>query len=161
MTKFLILFYRQRTSLARAVYTNRDVYLLDDVLSAVDTHVGRWIFEKCIMSYLKDKTRLFVTHQIQYLKYADHIILLDDGVVAEQGSYNELMEKKDGALSALVNEYLVKDKEEDEQAKGTEHKTEETVEVKPADAKVDEDAGKLTQAEERMKGMTIWIVKSI
>lgn len=148
---------RQRTSLARAVYTNRDVYLLDDVLSAVDTHVGRWIFEKCITSYLKDKTRLFVTHQIQYLKYADHIILLGDGNIVEQGTYNELMEKKDGALNALVSEYLVKDKEEDEQAKGKEHKVEEKAEVVIV-KKDDEAAGKLTQAEERQTGTVAFSV---
>uniref|UniRef100_A0A452H5G5 ABC transporter domain-containing protein n=1 Tax=Gopherus agassizii TaxID=38772 RepID=A0A452H5G5_9SAUR len=47
---------KQRISLARAVYANRDIYLLDDPLSAVDAHVGKYIFEKCIKEALKGKT---------------------------------------------------------------------------------------------------------
>lgn len=58
---------KQRISLARAVYADRDVYLLDDPLSAVDTHVGRHIFTQCIMGALRDKTVLFVTHQLQVI----------------------------------------------------------------------------------------------
>ncbi|TFK08994.1 UDP-N-acetylhexosamine pyrophosphorylase-like protein 1 [Platysternon megacephalum] len=56
---------KQRISLARAVYANRDIYLLDDPLSAVDAHVGKYIFEKCIKEALKGKTVVLVTHQLQ------------------------------------------------------------------------------------------------
>ncbi|XP_043382191.1 ATP-binding cassette sub-family C member 12 isoform X4 [Chelonia mydas] len=56
---------KQRISLARAVYANRDIYLLDDPLSAVDAHVGKYIFEKCIKEALKEKTVVLVTHQLQ------------------------------------------------------------------------------------------------
>lgn len=52
-------------ALARAVYANADVYLLDDPLSAVDAHVGRVLFDDCICGQLADKTRLLVTHQLQ------------------------------------------------------------------------------------------------
>ena len=52
-------------SLARAVYSDRDVYLLDDPLSAVDAHVGQHIFEHCLKGALKGKTVVFVTHQLQ------------------------------------------------------------------------------------------------
>lgn len=68
---------RARVNLARAVYRQADIYLLDDPLSAVDTHVARHLYRKCITEYLAGKTRILVTHQLQFLKRADHIIVLD------------------------------------------------------------------------------------
>ena len=56
---------KQRISLARALYSDSDIYLLDDPLSAVDIHIGRHIFTKCIMGYLRGKSVIFVTHQLQ------------------------------------------------------------------------------------------------
>lgn len=58
---------KQRVSLARAVYSNRDIILLDDPLSAVDAHVGKHIFEKCIKKELKGKSVILVTHQLQVI----------------------------------------------------------------------------------------------
>lgn len=63
-------------SLNRAVYYDADIYLLDDPLSAVDTHVGRHLFDQCIMGHLKHKVRILVTHQLQYLKEANEILVL-------------------------------------------------------------------------------------
>ncbi|XP_054856398.1 ATP-binding cassette sub-family C member 12-like isoform X2 [Eublepharis macularius] len=83
---------KQRISLARAVYANRDIYLLDDPLSAVDAHVGKNIFEKCIKEALQGRTVLLVTHQLQYLEFCDEIILLEDGEICESGTHTELME---------------------------------------------------------------------
>lgn len=68
---------RARINLARAVYKDSDIYLLDDPLSAVDTKVGKHLFDKCILEYLRGKTRILVTHQLQYLKRADMIIVLN------------------------------------------------------------------------------------
>nr|CAD7398178.1 unnamed protein product [Timema poppensis] len=82
---------KARINLARAVYNEADVYLLDDPLSAVDTHVGRHLFDECINSYLKKKTRILVTHQLQYLKDADYIILINNGVIEMQGKFDELL----------------------------------------------------------------------
>ncbi len=59
------------------MYRDADIYLLDDPLSAVDTRVGKRLFEDCINGYLKDKTRILVTHQVQFLKNADTIWYLD------------------------------------------------------------------------------------
>ncbi|CAG9769762.1 unnamed protein product [Ceutorhynchus assimilis] len=59
---------RARINLARAVYKQADIYLLDDPLSAVDTHVGKALFEQCITGFLRDKTVVLITHQLQYLK---------------------------------------------------------------------------------------------
>ncbi|KAF5283714.1 hypothetical protein FQR65_LT13749 [Abscondita terminalis] len=85
---------RARINLARAVYQDADIYLLDDPLSAVDSHVGRELFDNCIMGYLKGKTVILVTHQLQYLKDVNHIIILENGVVKARGNYDEL--KKSG-----------------------------------------------------------------
>lgn len=68
---------RARVNLARAVYADADLYLLDDPLSAVDTHVGHHLFEQCIREFLKNKTRILVTHQLQYLRQADSIIVIN------------------------------------------------------------------------------------
>ncbi|XP_044283996.1 ATP-binding cassette sub-family C member 12 [Varanus komodoensis] len=92
---------KQRISLARAVYANRDIYLLDDPLSAVDAHVGKRIFEDCIKEALREKTRLLVTHQLQYLEFCDEIILLEDGEICESGTHTELVEA-DGRYAHLI-----------------------------------------------------------
>ncbi|KAF5286351.1 hypothetical protein FQR65_LT12645 [Abscondita terminalis] len=81
---------KARINLARAVYKDADIYLLDDPLSAVDTHVGKKIFENCIKTLLKGKTVVLVTHQLQYLTNVDHIIVLENGSVIAQGSSFEL-----------------------------------------------------------------------
>ncbi|XP_008557311.1 ATP-binding cassette sub-family C member 4 [Microplitis demolitor] len=76
-----------RINLARAVYRDADIYLLDDPLSAVDTQVGKSLFEDCIKGFLGNKTRILVTHQVQYLKDVDLIVVLNNGVIEKQGSY--------------------------------------------------------------------------
>eukprot|EP00102_Acyrthosiphon_pisum_P018651 XP_016655861.1 PREDICTED: probable multidrug resistance-associated protein lethal(2)03659 isoform X2 [Acyrthosiphon pisum] len=81
---------RARVNLARAVYKQADIYLLDDPLSAVDTHVGKHLFEKCIKGYLKNKTCILITHQIQYLSSVDQIVLMENANILAEGSYQEL-----------------------------------------------------------------------
>ncbi|KAF6207172.1 hypothetical protein GE061_018411 [Apolygus lucorum] len=85
---------RARINLARAVYKEADIYLLDDPLSAVDTHVGKHLFEDCITGFLSGKTVVLVTHQIQYLESVDKIILLENGSVKMAGTFREM--KKSG-----------------------------------------------------------------
>ncbi|RKP10579.1 multi drug resistance-associated protein MRP [Thamnocephalis sphaerospora] len=111
---------KARVSLARAVYAMADVYLLDDTLSAVDSHVGRHIFDKVIgpQGILKNRTRIFVTHALQYIRSADRIMMLRRGQIAELGSYDMLMEKQ-GELHALVSEFVVEEKEREEEKKRT------------------------------------------
>lgn len=81
---------RARVNLARAVYKNADIYLLDDPLSAVDTHVGKHLFEECIQGFLRNKTVLVITHQLQYLENVDQIVLLENGRILAKGTYQEL-----------------------------------------------------------------------
>ncbi|KAK0424584.1 hypothetical protein QR680_008735 [Steinernema hermaphroditum] len=100
---------KQRVSLARAVYSERDVFLLDDPLSAVDAHVGKHLFERVISSetgLLRGKTRILVTHGIHFLKHCDRVIVLRDGTVSEQGTYYELLASK-GAFADYLQEYVV------------------------------------------------------
>ncbi|RNF23457.1 ATP-binding cassette protein subfamily C, member 1 [Trypanosoma cruzi] len=82
---------KARVSLARAVYaTGRELYLLDDPLSALDAHVGEHVMHECILGELRSTTRMLVTHQLHQLRYADHIILLQEGgTVAFAGSYED------------------------------------------------------------------------
>ncbi|VVC32375.1 ABC transporter type 1, transmembrane domain,ABC transporter-like,P-loop containing nucleoside triphosphate [Cinara cedri] len=81
---------RARINLARAIYRQADIYLLDDPLSAVDTRVGKHLFENCIKGYLKEKTCILVTHQIQFLTNVDHILLMENASIITAGSFNEL-----------------------------------------------------------------------
>lgn len=76
--------------MARAIYRDADVYLLDDPLSAVDAHVGQHIFHECILGALAGKTRVLVTHQVHLLHLCDLIVVLDHGSVKAFGTYNEL-----------------------------------------------------------------------
>lgn len=103
---------KQRVSLARAVYNNADIYLLDDPLSAVDSHVGKHIFQKVVgnKGLLRNKTRLLVTHGIHWLPMVDSIIVLIDGQVSEMGSYEELL-SHDGAFAQFLKTYLMQDNE--------------------------------------------------
>ncbi|KAF3782029.1 ABC transporter C family member 12, partial [Nymphaea thermarum] len=81
---------KQRVSMARAVYSNSDVYIFDDPLSALDAHVGRQVFDKCIKNELEGKTRVLVTNQLHFLPYVDRIVLVHEGTVKEEGSFEEL-----------------------------------------------------------------------
>ncbi|XP_038064939.1 multidrug resistance-associated protein 4-like [Patiria miniata] len=83
---------RARVSLARALYSDVDVYLLDDPLSAVDPAVGRHLFEKCILHEMRDKAVILVTHQLQFIDKADKILILKEGKVAGYGTFQELQE---------------------------------------------------------------------
>lgn len=82
---------RQRISLARALYSDRSIYILDDPLSALDAHVGNHIFNSAIRKHLKSKTVLFITHQLQYLVDCDEVIFMKEGCITERGSHEELM----------------------------------------------------------------------
>ena len=97
----------------RAVYNDAEIYLLDDPLSAVDSHVGKHIFEHVLGhdGLLSNKTRLLVTHGVTYLPKADQIIVMKDGKISEQGSYEELVSQK-GEFANFLLEYMTEMGEE-------------------------------------------------
>jgi ATP-binding cassette subfamily C (CFTR/MRP) protein 1 len=84
---------KQRIQLARAVYQDCDIYLLDDVFSAVDAHTGSEIFKECVRGALKNKTVVLVTHQVDFLHNADIIYVMRDGTIAQSGKYDELIQR--------------------------------------------------------------------
>uniref|UniRef100_A0A673W7F6 Canalicular multispecific organic anion transporter 2-like n=1 Tax=Salmo trutta TaxID=8032 RepID=A0A673W7F6_SALTR len=106
---------RQRVSLARALYNEADVYLLDDPLSAVDSHVAKHIFDHVIgpEGALQGKTRILVTHGISFLPQVDNIMVMVEGRVSEMGSYQELLQQN-GAFAEFLRNYSLEDIIEDE-----------------------------------------------
>ncbi|KAL9643005.1 hypothetical protein ABK040_010696 [Willaertia magna] len=134
---------KQRLSLARAIYADADIYLLDDVLSALDQHVGRYVFDKCIVDYLKGKTRILITHQWQYLKDADHIVVMKDGKIFVQGNHEQLNNQQ---FSSMLSYYIKESKEEEQEEQ------EEKEVKKEVTKKETTNNSKLIQAEEREQG---------
>lgn len=105
---------KARISLARAVYRKTDVYLLDDPLSAVDTHVGRHLFDQCMRGFLRDDIVLLVTHQLQFVEQADLIVIMDKGRISAVGSF-ESMRKSGLDFAQLL---MKAEQEEDANRKG-------------------------------------------
>uniref|UniRef100_A0A663N7B8 ABC-type glutathione-S-conjugate transporter n=1 Tax=Athene cunicularia TaxID=194338 RepID=A0A663N7B8_ATHCN len=105
---------KQRVNLARAVYQNASIYLLDDPLSAVDAHVGQHIFEHVLgpNGLLKDKTRVLVTHTINILPQVDNIVFLVDGMISEVGSYQELLQRN-GAFAEFLHSHFTPEEKAD------------------------------------------------
>ncbi|KAI3900074.1 hypothetical protein MKW98_000974 [Papaver atlanticum] len=82
---------KQRIQLARAVYNDADIYLLDDPFSSVDAHTASILFNDCVMAALAKKTVILVTHQVEFLADADKILVMEGGKVTQSGTYVELL----------------------------------------------------------------------
>ncbi|XP_069116549.1 ATP-binding cassette sub-family C member 10-like [Argopecten irradians] len=83
---------KSRLALARAIYQDKDVYLLDDPLAAVDSHVAQHIYDECIMGLLQNKTRILCTHHVKFLGNADLIVVMDGGSISRIGTPSEILE---------------------------------------------------------------------
>ncbi|KAF8935585.1 hypothetical protein BGZ47_009878 [Haplosporangium gracile] len=95
---------KQRISIARAVYANADVYILDDPLSAVDAHVDHHIFKHALTTILADKTRILVTNGVSHLKEVDQIVVIKQGRITQDGTYEDLIQNVEGDLYRLIQE---------------------------------------------------------
>ena len=94
---------KQRISVARAAYSDADVFIFDDPLSALDPQVAEHVFENCFLTLLKGKTRVLVTNQLQCLDRCDSIVALGKrGKVLEQGTYSDLMSDSNGEVTRLL-----------------------------------------------------------
>ncbi|KAJ3915478.1 multidrug resistance-associated ABC transporter [Lentinula edodes] len=96
---------KARVSLARAAYSDSDIVLLDDPLSAVDSYVGKSILTDCFLDGpLADKTRILVTHALHVLDKTDYVYVVDQGEIKEQGTFQTLM-SANGLFTRIMDEY--------------------------------------------------------
>ncbi|KNE72909.1 hypothetical protein AMAG_17147 [Allomyces macrogynus ATCC 38327] len=100
---------KARVNLARALYSDAEIFLLDDILAAVDAHVAAFLFHACIKSSLHGKTRVLVTHSLSYAAQCDYIVLMENGRIAEHGATGECM-TRGGAVADMLSEYLGNEK---------------------------------------------------
>lgn len=108
---------KQRVSLARSLYADADIYFLDDPLSAVDSHVGKDLFDQVIgpNGMLNHKTRVFVTNSLSFLPQCDKVAMIQNGSIVQIGTYEELLNEQ-GKFKDFIKLYL-KDKESNKKAK--------------------------------------------
>ncbi|XP_038817599.1 multidrug resistance-associated protein 5-like [Salvelinus namaycush] len=157
---------RQRISLARALYSDRAIYILDDPLSALDAHVGNHIFNNAIKKQLRHKTIVFVTHQLQYLVDCDDVIFMREGSITEQGSHEDLM-RLNRDYAAMFNNLQLGEtpflevptnKSGNSLKKPPENTKSGSVKK---DKPVSKDNGQLMQVEERGRGSVPWSVYGV
>lgn len=142
---------KQRVALARAAYSGADVYLFDDPLSALDAHVGHEVFEKLIMKHLKDKTRILVTNQLQFVPQCDKVIMIQDGAIQAFGTYDEV-KAKSPELAQMMKGI------ENSQEGASELGGKPDPEAKPEAGKAKSaEQGKLVVEEERVRGTIEWV----
>ncbi|XP_010914891.1 ABC transporter C family member 3 [Elaeis guineensis] len=168
---------KQRVQLARALYQDADIYLLDDPFSAVDAHTGSHLFKECLLGALASKTVVYVTHQVEFLPSADLILVMKDGEIAQGGKYNDILNSgtefmelvgahKD-ALAALESMDLASNSSSgtiEGRSHDTESSTQGAHKVEQKDAQngkpdeVGSKKGQLVQEEEREKGRVgFWV----
>lgn len=82
---------KTRITLARAVYADKDIYLLDDILATLDLKVANYIFQSVILGLLKEKTRILCTHQTQYLIHANLVVQMSRGRIMNQGKPSDIL----------------------------------------------------------------------
>lgn len=106
---------KQRLNIARAIYFDADVVLMDDPLSAVDAHVGRHIFDNAILGLLKDKCRILATHQLWVLSRCDRIVWMEQGKIQAVDTFENLMRDHKGFQVLMESTDSEKKQEEGEE----------------------------------------------
>lgn len=139
---------KQRLNIARAIYFDADIVLMDDPLSAVDAHVGRHIFDNAILGMLKDKCRILATHQLWVLNRCDRIIWMEEGKIQAIDTFDNLMQNSEG-FRHLMETTLVEEKQDPDAVA-------EIVDAGPG-KKMKKDKG-LMQSEERAIASIPWSV---
>jgi ATP-binding cassette subfamily C (CFTR/MRP) protein 1 len=107
---------KQRMNIARAIYFNADIILMDDPLSAVDAHVGRHIMDNAICGLLKNKCRILATHQLHVLDRCDRIIWVEEGRVQAVDTFEALMSQNEGFQQLMKSTKKEEEQEDEEDA---------------------------------------------
>jgi ATP-binding cassette subfamily C (CFTR/MRP) protein 1 len=143
---------KQRLNIARAIYSDADLILMDDPLSAVDAHVGRHIMDNAICGLLKDKCRILATHQLHVLHRCDSIVYVSEGRIVADGTFDHLMANNipfQHIMAAIASEDGPKERDEDE---------EEDNERKNKQNKMKNPQAAIMQVEERAVKSVSWSV---
>lgn len=144
---------KQRLNIARAIYFDAEIVIMDDPLSAVDAHVGRHIFDNAISGLLKDKCRILATHQLWVLNRCDRIIWMEDGKIQAIDTFDALMAENKGFQHMMMTTAVEEEKEGEAQV------NEDEIEEETKDAKKKKRKGAaLMQAEERAVDSVPWSV---
>ncbi|XP_008282467.1 multidrug resistance-associated protein 7 [Stegastes partitus] len=136
---------KARLALARAVYMDKDIYLLDDPLAAVDTDVAEHLMKKCILELLREKTRILCTHRIEFVNKADVVVLMDNGTIIKTGTPAEILPLVEAVPKKQKNDHNMKEKEgmeQDEEESGS-----------PPDLRVDDDPDLLSSEQKQVGGL--------
>ena len=141
---------KQRINICRAIYVDADIQIFDDPLSALDAHVGKFVFNNVFLNSTPGKTRILVTHALHFLPQVDYIYTVFDGRIAERGTYPELI-AKEGSFARFVREFGAKEEKEEKEEEAVEEAGAEEKKVEKRPRRVSAGPG-LMQAEERNIG---------
>uniref|UniRef100_A0A3P9JS00 ATP-binding cassette sub-family C member 10 n=1 Tax=Oryzias latipes TaxID=8090 RepID=A0A3P9JS00_ORYLA len=140
---------KARLALARAAYMDKDIYLLDDPLAAVDTDVAKHLMKKCILELLKGKTRILCTHRIEFVDQADVVVLMDNGTIIQTGTPAEI-------LPLVATEGKTRATEDDEKKDGVKQDEDDEL-SSPPDLRVEDDSDPVG-GEQKQAGGLAWKV---
>jgi ABC-type multidrug transport system ATPase subunit len=138
------------------IYSNADIQIFDDPLSALDAHVGKKVFEDVLKGGLKGRTRILVTHALHFLSMVDYVFVLEEGKIREQGKFEDLM-ANGGAFAKFVNEFGSSQDKQDQEPEKVESK-----EKDDEDSQKNASAGQaIMQVEERNVGAVTWDIYKV
>ncbi|KAJ5646478.1 ABC transporterintegral membrane type 1 [Penicillium lividum] len=149
---------KQRLNIARAIYFNAELVLMDDPLSAVDAHVGRHIMDKAICGLLKDRCRILATHQLHVLHRCDRIVVMDEGRIHAVDTFDNLMRDNELFQRLMATSGQEDSNEQSEKTEEASDKVEEAREVAHKEAEPEKPVGALMQQEEKATSSVGWDV---
>lgn len=146
---------KQRLNIARAIYFDADIILMDDPLSAVDAHVGRHIFDNAILGLLGNKCRILATHQLWVLNRCDRIVWMENGKIQAVDTFDQLMANHKG-FQHLMETTAIEKKEDEDEDEGDKKEAPKADEIQKKKKK----GAALMQQEERAEASVPWSVYS-